>query len=804
MEQIPDVQRGKHNFTDGVGRISPFLAQMIATQYGLPNPVTDYPSVFQFRLGGSKGVLAVDPRLKKKTVQIRPSQLKFESVNHNDLNICRLSQFTTANLNVQIILVLSALGVDDHVFLRKMRDQLTELEEAMRSSDKAVELLTSTIDFNQMTIQLAQNICNGFMETKDPFTISCLRLWRSWTVKYLKEKARIPIGQGAFVLGCVDETGTLKGHLVESEGMMGQDVSLLPEVFLQVPVPHRPGQWHTIEGVIVLARNPSLHPGDVRVVRAVNAPELHHFRDCVVMPQMGDRDLPSMCSGGDLDGDDYLAMWDEDLIPTEWYHPPMNYDAPPPKLATGPVTVNDMASFFVTHLKNNNLARIAVAHKYWADRLPDGVKDEKCLRLAQLHSRAVDYAKTGVPAEMGKDLRVREWPHWSGRKDKIYRSHKVIGKLYDMVDRVEFVPAWDMPFDERILRAYEIPDDTLQAASEIKVEYDAAVRRIMARYGIKSDLEVATTFVLDHHDDVGDYKFAEMLGEVLGTLQADFQKACYERAGTDDRVRDWHKMGPFIAAMYTVTAREVEAAVEECKRQVLRGGQWYPARLMAIDNMPFISFPWLFAAELGRIAAPKKSEVRTRLPTPAPVLPTAQKRLAAPSMTTENMPPPLPEITLSGSAPRNLSPQRLMRLSPLQQPRNAVETVIDDMDLLIAHETTRTFFGIDAVGETETPSADRSIAQPGPLSPVRSSVAATEPAPDQPKPSENDEKVEQMVLRPSVRPTNQDQPQQPQDMEDQYGPNEDEEEEEEMEEVVLGTTIDESALCQLAQMIGGL
>lgn len=37
------------------------------------------PSAFQFRLGGCKGVLAVDPKLEGQSIQIRPSMKKFES-----------------------------------------------------------------------------------------------------------------------------------------------------------------------------------------------------------------------------------------------------------------------------------------------------------------------------------------------------------------------------------------------------------------------------------------------------------------------------------------------------------------------------------------------------------------------------------------------------------------------------------------------------------------------------------------------------------------------------------------------------
>ena len=607
IEKEQDIERNGFCFTDGIGRISPFLARWIAQEYGLPNSETNHPSAFQFRLGGCKGVLVVDHSLTKDIIRIRPSQEKFSAMQHRGLEICRISQFSASFLNVQLILVLSALGVDDNIFLSKMKHMLRDLQEAMSNGKKALELLQKNVDYNHMTVQLASMVLDGFMETEDPFVMSCLRLWRSWSIKYLKEKARIFVEKGAFVLGCIDETATLKGHFEHvSSDDQHNDPSLLPEIFLQIPDPECNGKWKIIEGICALARNPSLHPGDVRVVRAVNEQKLHHLKNCVVFPQTGDRDLANMCSGGDLDGDDFLIMWDEELMPSEWNHRPMDYTAPPPIQSEGPVTVDAMTSFFVTHMKHDNLSRIAVAHKYWADFLSDGVKDPICLELAQLHSTAVDYAKTGVPAHMPNRLRPKQWPHWSQVRNKpkkdIYTSRKVLGRLYDAVQHVGFEPAWQSPFDDRILSAFKLSDDILQAAKEMKEEYDGGVRRIMAKFGIKNEFEVWTTFVMDHNEDIGDYKFAEIIGEAVGALKDHQQKLCYEKAGTTDKERDWSKMGPFIAAMYTVTAREVRMVDAEYNQTKLSGGRWVPLKERTVQSMPFMSFPWLFPAELGRIA----------------------------------------------------------------------------------------------------------------------------------------------------------------------------------------------------------
>lgn len=598
VQRIPDIERNGYCFTDGVGKISEFSLGMSTRKMNLRN----CPSVIQFRLGGSKGVLACDPSLKGQVIQIRPSQEKFPA-RYKGLEICRVSQFTAAYLNQQIVLVLSALGVPDEVFLVMLRRMLFKLGIAMVNETVAKDLLLSNVDPNQSSITLAEMINDGFMSAHDPFFVTNLRLWRAWSIKYLKEKAKILIEDGAFVIGNIDETGILKGHSdLAPTSDMKHDVASLPEIFIQVEDCRNRGTWKVIQGVCALGRNPSLHPGDIRVVNAVDVPELRHFRDCLILPSRGDRDIAGMCSGGDLDGDDYLVTWDPNLIPQEWNHAPMDYSAPAPIISDGPVTVDDMTAFFVTHMKYDNLGRIATAHRYWADKMEEGIKHENCLELAALHSRAVDYAKTGVAAEMPKHLKVTSWPHWAEKENRTYDSKKILGQMYDEVVRVPFVAAWDLPFDRRILDAFELDSRLLALAREVKCEYDEAIRRLMKQHGVKTEFEIWTTFIMEHNHESRDFKIAEELGETVAGLKKQFQDVCYERAGTTALVRDWGKIRLFVAAMYTVTAQEVAQANRECESRHLAAGRWVPDRERTPESMPLMSFPWLFRRELGDIA----------------------------------------------------------------------------------------------------------------------------------------------------------------------------------------------------------
>jgi RNA-dependent RNA polymerase len=598
VERIPDIERNGYCFSDGVGRISPFVLQILTGQMQLPT----IPSVIQFRLGGCKGVLVCDPDLKGQVVQIRPSQEKFLA-GTKGLEVCRVAKFSTAYLNQQIILVLSALRVPDEVFLVMLRRMLAKLELAMTKDEVAADLLLRNIDQNQSTVELAEMIKDGFMTVQEPFFLCSLRLWRAWSIKYLKEKAKIFVEKGAFVMGVIDETATLKGHEnINVPSDETHDEAALPEIFLQVEDKNK-GMWKVVTGVCVLARNPSLHPGDSRIVKAVDVPALRHLKDCVVLPSNGDRDIASMCSGGDLDGDDYLVIWDPDLIPQEWNHEPMDYTAPPPAISEGPITVDDIRTFFVTHMKHDNLGRIANTHRYLADRHEKGIKHRHCLELAALHSKAVDFAKTGVPAGFPKNLKVTCWPHWAEKeKNRSYKSKRILGLMYDEVDRVPFEPAWEHAFDDRILKAFKLDNDILSLAREVKTEYDIAIRRLMTQHGVKTEFEIWTTFVMEHNHESRDFKLAEELGEAISALRKQFIDVCYEKAGTTPTDREWVKLKLFVAAMYTVTAHEVAQANEECDSRHLAAGRWVTDRERVSEAMPLMSFPWLFRRELGNIA----------------------------------------------------------------------------------------------------------------------------------------------------------------------------------------------------------
>lgn len=206
---------------------------------------------------------------------------------------------------------------------------------------------------------------------------------------------------------------------------------------------------------------------------------------------------------------------------------------------------------------------------------------------------------------MPKNLIPRKYPHFMDNKyrpkDRIYQSKKILGQLFDQVERADFVPQYEASFDKRILEAYDLDEDILKRAAEVKLLYDAAMRRIMAQHAIQTEFEVWSTFVLDHNRESKDYTFAEELGRISLALKHRFQEVCREKAGAR-HLTDLDKLGPFVAAMYTVTAREMTEALEECRKMKIVGDREALVRRMDIKQMPLMSFPWIFGRDLGKIA----------------------------------------------------------------------------------------------------------------------------------------------------------------------------------------------------------
>jgi RNA-dependent RNA polymerase len=287
IKEIPDIVRNGYTFSDGIGKISFSLAQVIAKELGLKR----IPSAFQFRMAGYKGVLCQSRYLRTNQVQVRPSQHKFKST-HNVLEVIRCSSYLPSYLNRQAITLLSALGIPDNVFIRMKDQQISELSKIFDDETITINVLQRNIDEYETSQSLIELVKAGFLQTKDPYLINLIYLFRIKMLQDLKKKAKIHVGKGAFLIGVMDETKTLRED----------------EVYCCITDPCNPSKRRVITGTCIVFRNPCFHPGDIRIVRAINRKPLSNLTDVLVFPSVGYRDIPNQCSGGDLDGDDFTYV----------------------------------------------------------------------------------------------------------------------------------------------------------------------------------------------------------------------------------------------------------------------------------------------------------------------------------------------------------------------------------------------------------------------------------------------------------------------------------------------------------------
>lgn len=331
---------------------------------------------------------------------------------------------------------------------------------------------------------------NAEFDMNEPFLQGVLRAHRLAQLQDLRNRARIFLKEGACLMGVIDETRTLR---------YGQ-------VFVRVTDPaNRWGTAKIIEGPVAVAKNPCFHPGDVRTLQAVDVPKLRHLVDCLVFPAQGPRPHTDECSGSDLDGDLYFITWDQDLIPPRQNLVPMDYQGitPTPLEHPRPIETPDLHEFFVNYMKNDQLGPIANAHLVWSDYSPSKAEDPKCLRLAELHSVAVDYPKTGVPAEMKRDLRPQFYPNFMNKSDRVqYTSRSVLGRLFAQIDKdvqhemratdVNY-DAWRDFDDSLVIKGYE---EYAHEAQNLRDQYNHDLRGIMAKYDIKKESEAVTGAIL--------------------------------------------------------------------------------------------------------------------------------------------------------------------------------------------------------------------------------------------------------------------------------------------------------------------
>lgn len=189
-----------------------------------------------------------------------------------DLDILDYNRFHRGFINRQIILLLSTLGVPDAAFLRCQQAFVEQLQNATFKDCSIFRSCGVEIGDDVFKVEpvedLVRAIVNlGLRLEEEPFVLGVLSAIKRKGMEVLIAKANFVPADSARLIGVLDEYGLLQENEIFVSYKPDQD----SKDFLVLA-----------QDKVVITRNPCLHPGDVRVVRAVGSEE--------IIARMKDRD----------------------------------------------------------------------------------------------------------------------------------------------------------------------------------------------------------------------------------------------------------------------------------------------------------------------------------------------------------------------------------------------------------------------------------------------------------------------------------------------------------------------------------
>ncbi|EJT98377.1 RdRP-domain-containing protein [Dacryopinax primogenitus] len=446
--EIPDKinKANKLIFTDGVGGMSLELLEgtwkrLVENRPHLRTKI-DFPAtVFQFRLGGNKGLLSLNPLLPGLVMQVRPSMNKFDAPDSLGLEIAKsFERPRPFFLNRPFIMLLESRGVHADVFLTLQRNAVKAVEDSKSSLIRA-SIMTETYGLGgtfwiRLILRNIHDILGldfeagqGLTTFYDPFLKHIIDVGKANALREIRFRARIPVPNSWTLIGVADE----------------HDVLGKNEIYACI---HKPGdpEPHWIEGPAIVTKSPSLGPGDAQFVTGIGRPPPdcpfmlgpYPLKNCVVFSCRGVRPIPSMLGGGDLDGDEFNVVQYSSLFP-QYPADPDDYTAAERAELDRDCTMNDVIDFIIDYVNNDLVGRLATEHLILADQHPDGVKYSNCHQLAQLYALALDFAKTGTPIDqdqipsllndMKPDYLQRE-QQVGKQSTKFYQSQRALGHMF--------------------------------------------------------------------------------------------------------------------------------------------------------------------------------------------------------------------------------------------------------------------------------------------------------------------------------------------------------------------------------------
>ncbi|MCJ1463057.1 hypothetical protein MMC07_001661, partial [Pseudocyphellaria aurata] len=430
---------------------------------------------FQFRFGGAKGVvyageesLLCQEGLQYKML-LRDSQVKFEVPDRSRLNLRIASTAGDCHRSLFFPSALRAFedsGADTNAIEKIYETAYTQLTDVSWSGVQLLQQIfripsdvrEPTMKARHGLLKLALHLGNIGV-TPEQYQDSFLGLYLAKLAEQAKQSDlfAIPIPGSYCLLGLTDDYGILKSADPDP-----------CEVFIRA-------NEKTIEGEVLIYRDPIIHIGDIQkataigeaVLRARIKADLRLSRaeiearihalvsmDNVIFFSQHDRPpLPHRLSGGDLDGDRFEVLTKECGFWDERYHTsnPANYaddeDKPPLQSDSNDegFNISRLADFVGHFVQNHCFDDLQDVLMCLADEREGGLNHDDTKDLARWLSKAVDYAKNGEVVDLTKDVlknsrfrptRIPDFLCALNRKayydpeERYYESSSLLGKLY--------------------------------------------------------------------------------------------------------------------------------------------------------------------------------------------------------------------------------------------------------------------------------------------------------------------------------------------------------------------------------------
>uniref|UniRef100_A0A0N5BRB1 RNA-directed RNA polymerase n=1 Tax=Strongyloides papillosus TaxID=174720 RepID=A0A0N5BRB1_STREA len=569
------LKNGKsYIFSDGCGLISLAMMTRIAKDIGV-YPII--PSCIQFRFQGMKGVLAISEKLNslnkafenaKGTVMtqtafkklaylsqlhflFRPSQEKFYAPWANKIEIVKHSAPTVVCLNRPVINILDQVSLKQNPLTNeRIRERIHQLydQNIFEATEPLIDefhLRTKLNEFPKFLNFKSLRFDDGFTLTREPFFRQLLTASTVFTIKNIMKrmKIKIPFFLGRTMFGVVDETGILSPGQVffQYTHNIDQYKDSNNDSFAKIHV-----------GRVMVSKNPCTNGGDIRMFDAVDIKQLHHLRDVIVFPSCGPRPHPDEMAGSDLDGDEYSVIWDERLFldsNEKAFVFTSNVDKNLADANIGNLD-EEMRNFLVDHIRQDSIGLIANALLVNSDIY--GIDSKVCQTIAQKHSIAVDFAKSGVyPPPLttkGTKKNPPELPerfpdYMEKRRFQSYESPRLLGQLYRRLKKVDDIltisltrcSKEEIEIDpEFVVEGWEKYKDVALARYRA---YKAMCGNILESYSIEHEFQLFSSSFLNlknrisdaDNDDLSQYNTAHVIESRLKNVIADVRTTFFQQ-----------------------------------------------------------------------------------------------------------------------------------------------------------------------------------------------------------------------------------------------------------------------------------